>query len=1607
MLILLFWAAFIALCYFVYPQNKWLFYILLLALALLFAHIFTKLKHKVAFFASALLLITSVWLAINYTPFQNFLVKKVATTLSKKLKTKVEVKHVDFSLFNKMLIEGVLVEDKKQDTLLYAGTAKVNITDWFFMKDEATLQYVGLSNTIINLNRTDSIWNYQFLIDYFDSPSTGKKKKQGLQLDLKVVEIENLRFNKIDGWRGIDLIASVGKLDVDAKDIDFNGKKIDINTIKLVTPLFAQNNYTGNRDKLGIKKIPSVDTVTIPPKYKWNNDEWVININEITLKDGTFKNDKETEHLPFTDKFDGQHLLFTQINGSLKNVQFLHDTVSTNLSLTTIERSGLAIKKIEAFYKLTPDMMEFNQLDLVTNKSRLSNYYVMRYNNFNDDMSDFLHSVKLEGKFTDSKVHSDDIAIFAPKLKTWNRQFDISGNARGTIDNLVTKNMLIKSGNTTIDGDIALRGLPDINNTFIDFKSRDLKTTYGDLVTIIPSLKKVTQPQLSKLGNIRFKGNYTGFINDFVAYGDITTNLGNINADINMKLPEGGTPVYSGKLITNSFNLGSFLNTKTLGSITVNGKVKGKGFTAKDVQLDFDGTIKQVQLLNYNYQNLTVKGTLNKKLFKGDFDINDPNLIVKEAIGTIDFNDKNPSFNLDGFVQKANLQKLGITNDDFAVRGKLNLNFKGKTVDNFLGDADISDAIVTHNGKTMSLTNFHISSTVENGIKTLAFNSNDTEGTIKGEFNIEQLPNAFSLLLNKYYPSYFKKPTRKLSNQNFSFDIKTKEVDEYVQLLDKRLRGFNNATFNGNLKIPGDELNLTADIPEFSYDGKTFVNTHVEAVGTGDTLATTIMVDDIGINDSLHLPQTQLKLVSAKDITNLNLTTSASKTFSDAQLNASIQTLTDGVKIKISPSSFILNDKKWNLEKDGELVISKSFIEASEVKFTQGNQEIVISTVPSDEITSTDVIAKLKNVNINDFTPFAKKLPRLEGILNGTLTLKNPFGNPFIQFEGDADNFVFENSPIGNVKLNGDYNTSSGLIRFKANTDEENYKFNIEGDYNPKDSLNSNLNLTFLSERFKLSLLETYLGTIFSNMDGNVESDLKITSGKKGSTVTGSTTLTDASLKVNYTQVTYKFSNETIIFNPDEIDLGTMALKDTMGNSAIASGKMYHNFFDDFEFDNVRLNSDRLLLLNTTKKDNSQFYGKVIGNAKMKISGPINDMKMDIDGEPSLNDLDSNHIYIPSSTGKEAGGVDYIEFIQFGTKMEDLGKGKKGTNILVNMDLKTNPSCKIDVILDEETGDIIKGRGNGNLNIRVGTKENMTIRGVYNITGGEYTFNFQTILKKYFAITEGTINWNGDPYKAAINIKANYKAEGVDVGSIPSSSSKGFQQKADVNIISTLTGELQKPIINFEFVPEGEIKNDFVAKKYLDDLRANPNEMNKQIVSVLLFNSFINDKQNFLSGSNVAGLATNTIGGIVSNLITNSLNRELQRATNGVLSTYVDINAGFGNDLQTQVAQLQANVKAGFKILLNSRLQILVGGSLDYNNPYAQLARRGLITPDISVEWLLNKDGTLRVVGFNRTSTDLNLGQRNRSGVSLTYRKEANTIGDLFRKKKKVNSAKQ
>ena len=220
-------------------------------------------------------LLFSTWCLLNLNPVQNWLVTSVSKTLSKELKTRVEIKHVDFGLFNKMLVQGVLIEDRKKDTLLYADTLKVNITDWFFFEENITLKYVGLSGALINMNRTDSVWNYQFLVDYFASPKkTARTDKGPIEIDLKVLDLNNVAINWVDKWAGQDLKGSVKKLHLTADDLDVRKKIIDINQLDLENPVFALYDYKGNNPVTVLAPDLLPVNVIDSGQLKLNADGW-------------------------------------------------------------------------------------------------------------------------------------------------------------------------------------------------------------------------------------------------------------------------------------------------------------------------------------------------------------------------------------------------------------------------------------------------------------------------------------------------------------------------------------------------------------------------------------------------------------------------------------------------------------------------------------------------------------------------------------------------------------------------------------------------------------------------------------------------------------------------------------------------------------------------------------------------------------------------------------------------------------------------------------------------------------------------------------------------------------------------------------------------------------------------------------------------------------------------------------------------------------------------------------------------------------------------------------------------------------------------------------
>ncbi|MBK7883957.1 MAG: hypothetical protein IPJ81_09215 [Chitinophagaceae bacterium] len=205
-----------------------------------------------------------------------------------------------------------------------------------------------------------------------------------------------------------------------------------------------------------------------------------------------------------------------------------------------------------------------------------------------------------------------------------------------------------------------------------------------------------------------------------------------------------------------------------------------------------------------------------------------------------------------------------------------------------MGTAKVFNATLYNDSTRLSFDSLSIKSMIVNDKKYLSVQSNELDASLAGKFKIQELPDAFKIFLSRYYPSYIQKPAYTINNQDFSFSIHTKYVNDYVKLINEKLQGFDNAQITGNLKLDSNLLSVNAFIPSFSYDEKTFITTKLESEGNIDSLLAKISIGNVGITDSLHFPASDLTIRSANNVSNIELKTSGSKTINKAELNASI-----------------------------------------------------------------------------------------------------------------------------------------------------------------------------------------------------------------------------------------------------------------------------------------------------------------------------------------------------------------------------------------------------------------------------------------------------------------------------------------------------------------------------------------------------------------------------------------------------------------------------------------------------------------------------------------------------------------------------------------------
>jgi hypothetical protein len=1297
-------------------------------------------------------------------------------------------------------------------------------------------------------------------------------------------------------------------------------------------------------------------------------------------------------------------------------------TYQAKVVLSAAERSGFVVKKLQSDLSITPTAYVFNDLYLETNRSVLRNSFSLQANG-PGGFNDFIHSVSMDANFENATISSNDLAYFIPDARSWNKTIRINGEVKGSVDALAAENIQIKIGNNTlIDGNISVLGLPDINKTLLNIEAKELSTTYADAVSFFPALAKTQNPNVRALSFLRFRGTFTGFVNDFVSYGTVQTALGTLTTDINMKLPANGDAVYAGSLSTDGFELGRLINNRNLGIVSFKGNVKGKSFDWNKMNLTIDGAVDRIRYDDYTYRNIRGKGTVSKQKLNGSFSMNDPNADVN-LDGLIDFSKNIPVFDVTAQVRKANLKALQLTTEDIRLKGDFLLNMQGNSISNLIGTARISNAEMLANGQQLSFDFLNVASYYINNERSLNVSSNEFDGRITGQFDISTLPSAFRLFLSRYYPAYIAAPTY-YTPQDFSFDITTGVVEDYLRLLNPQISGLNNSRLKGSLNTTNNTMTIDADVPAFRFGQNAFSEVKLTGAGNLDSLTLTGSASNSTFGTTITLPQTDFTIRASNDVSDIVINTTSNQAINRASLAAQLKTFNDGISVLFSPSSFVLNGKNWSIEQGGELNLRRKAVAHGQLLLREGPQEIRIETVASDIGSWSDVHVTLQNLNLGDLSPLLLKDGRLEGTLTGTIVAQNPTEKLVIDAALKGGQVKLDNDSIGDLVINGRYNNIDGMLTARGNNLDPQHKLDFDLAMGLKDTADVFQDrITLKPDNFQLRYLERFLGDLFTNMQGTMTGNVNIVGEGNNRDFLAKVRLKNAGFKVVFTQVAYTLEDTDIELQKNLIDLSNIKLRDRLGNQAKITGGIKHKGFQNMVFDiAVQTVSPQMELINTTYKDNQQFYGRAWGSGSFVMVGPQYDMRMFID--ISASRTDSSFVTLPPSQGRETGLASFMIEKKYGREMTETEKRGGESNITYEVNLTATPLVNVELILDELTGDIIRGRGNGTLKISSGTVAPLRLSGRYNIEEGNYNFTFQSVFKRPFIVRSGAnnfIEWTGDPYDANIRLEAYYVAENVSFAPLATTlfvegnAARNLSRIRDnVNVAATLTGKLFAPKIDFrlEFPPNSIVNSQPSIQFAIQQLERNSNELTKQVTFLVVTNSFAPYESGQAVQRPIEELAYNTISGVLFNVINRELNQILSRVLQNKFTLNFSGSLYNRNPLDLNARgfrvfnQATSNLSVGTS-LFNGRAILSVGGSFDIplESNYQQTFQ---ILPDVSLQLLLNSTGSLRATFFYRQNVDFLNGyttsgspQTRRYGTSLSYNREFDAFSEFLLQRKR------
>ncbi|MBM3413541.1 MAG: hypothetical protein FJY16_01150 [Bacteroidetes bacterium] len=1571
-----------------------------------------------------LIILTLLYITFQLPFVQDKVTGYVVAYLAETLQTKVKIKGLRFQFFNRFSIEDFYLEDRQGNPLIQVNKLHLEINGLPRWADSSVIENITARGLKIHLQRADSNWNHGFLLDFIKGlTSTNRKPGQpNMRLHLKMALLQEVEFLQTDNWEGQLIKAKLKKAELSARPFTVEDGSIEINKLALLNPAMEIRQFAGRNPVVSKQQSDSANT--------WRLDGKRLYISALEISGGRFQYD----HAAGVAKrgFDQNHIAINGINATLSNSLMAGDTLQGQLKISATERCGFQLRSLTGNFFLSPRSLSLKQFNLLTNQSKLQDQLELSFKKLSD-WEHFGDRVFIKAKLAQSIISTTDLSYFIPALHHERSSLRVAGELNGKLNDWNIKNLILQtSSNSYLEGALSVKGM--MHKEFFAFslqvkRSQILSHEVSNWLAPAQSSLNVALQQVKYL---RFNGTVEGSSAFTQVNGVATTGLGSILSQLRFNYLPHAPIHYAGSVNLDQFEVGKLIGIPALASVEGTIQFNGIGLGEKNTKATAKALIGAATFNGYTLRHLSLLAELNQEQLELSSIVDDENFKTGQLVARINWENNTPSYQLTGQVEKANVKPLGITKLPIQFKGHIAAHLRGKSLADLQGSAVFRSLTVMHDEDLLPIDSLQILVTHNATNSRIEFNTNELQAWIDGRFNVEEFPSLAQTILHRHYPSFFQRPNYKSENNKFRFEINTQLVDPFLPLFALNLTGFNNSRLQGEYDHHTEQFNARINIPQFRYQKIGADNLSMQLGSLGDSLYVRANAGAIQLNENVQLPAVSFLIDGKNNAAAVSIRTAADKRGHRVNFNSIISNYKDGVEIDFTPSDFTINNKSWTISEGGTLVLRKDRPVNGYLKMAEGEQEITLKTLGKKSDDKDNLLVSIQNVNLNDFAPLILPDHRLEGLLSGDFL----FIDPLNTLEVKADNIStkllrLDNDSIGELDASLTYNNQLKELKATGKTKNTNEFIGFDLSLYFNDSLLLKNKIDLQTRSYPIHILERFLGDLFADITGSLTGNVSIVGDLNRPGVLGKGKLTQAGLRVNYTQCYYKIEDRELELTTSRIDLNGLVLRDTVtGNPIYLTGGIDHESFYNLFYDldiSTRKPGSRgandnkpVQLLSTNAVDHSLFYGNIKGTALLQLRGPESDMVMTLN--VTASDKDSSYFTLPPGVSRESGFADFLVERMYGEDMQGEGKKNNGNNILYDVELTANPLVEMKIILDELTGDEIKGNGAGTFKIRSGTMEPLTLRGRFDIDEGDYLFTLQSFFKKPFEIRKGGTNyieWSGDPYDATIRFEAMYRAERVSFGplaSVLNLTADIGNARSDVYVVAGLSDKLFKPTISFylDFPPNSVANTSPELGLLLKQLQQNSNELNRQVTYLIVFNSFA---PNELGGALAStGVNVNTISGILLSVVSDQINKLF---TTLLKSDKYRINLNTSlynrNVLAATDNTLSLGSNVNFSIgrsFFNNRFNVSTGLGMDAPlglSQTANLQQSILLLPDVTMEWLVNPSGTIRVSFFYRTNADFLSAtttsaavRSRRAGGNLSYKKDFDRLSDLFRKKKRA-----